>query len=394
MNKTPIFGIPGNAPTEYDDGNGMKLRQTADLPPGEDTMTHAQPIPGDSDVSEELLPCPFCGGEARIIEGEESAYVQCQNRKMHRALWFDGDNDAANEVREQWNCRFAPTAKLEECATEGCNNAATERFVAGDVGSSYCPSCLAKVQALRSAPTAVVKPLEWVKDAHWAQAFCPIAGMAQVHLSDDKWDWKYGQGNCRAQCETMEEAIAEVEEVRRGRILSCLSAAPTAEPDEAELLKLFHECEKMLGGKGKQYANFAREVLRRYASSYLSSPQEQVAPEPIIEPVAWQMLRKLVDQMEVLLSADDDMPTAKQDYADAEKLLEEAQDLLATTPTADVSVRHALKELLHAVCGETGFANAVRQHSGKAYPWPALDIAEQNARAALSALNLEQANEP
>lgn len=52
-----------------------------------------------------LLPRPFCGGEAKIIEGEESAYVQCMDMKMHRALWFDGDNAAAIEVAEQWNRR-------------------------------------------------------------------------------------------------------------------------------------------------------------------------------------------------------------------------------------------------------------------------------------------------
>ena len=53
----------------------------------------------------ELKPCPFCGGEAIIITGEECAYVQCQEVKMHKALWYDGDNAAADEVAEQWNRR-------------------------------------------------------------------------------------------------------------------------------------------------------------------------------------------------------------------------------------------------------------------------------------------------
>lgn len=44
----------------------------------------------------------------------------------------------------------------------------------------------------------------------------------------------------------------------------------------------------------------------------------------------------------------------------------------------------ALKELRRAVCGETGFANAVRLVSGTAYPWPALDAAEEIANAALA----------
>jgi hypothetical protein len=47
-------------------------------------------------------------------------------------------------------------------------------------------------------------------------------------------------------------------------------------------------------------------------------------------------------------------------------------------------LREALEALTHAVCGETGFAAAVRMTSGTAYPWPALDEAEELARAALS----------
>jgi hypothetical protein len=49
----------------------------------------------------------------------------------------------------------------------------------------------------------------------------------------------------------------------------------------------------------------------------------------------------------------------------------------------------ALKSLHHAVCGETGFAAAVRADSGLAYPWPALDIADERALAAIA-----QAQEP
>lgn len=61
-------------------------------------------------MSETLKSCPFCDGEAEIVEGEESAYAQCKQVKMHRALWFDGDNNAAEEVAEQWNRRAAPPA--------------------------------------------------------------------------------------------------------------------------------------------------------------------------------------------------------------------------------------------------------------------------------------------
>lgn len=46
-------------------------------------------------------------------------------------------------------------------------------------------------------------------------------------------------------------------------------------------------------------------------------------------------------------------------------------------------LREALEALLHAVCGETGFASAVRADSKTAYPWPSLDAAEERARGVL-----------
>ena len=47
------------------------------------------------------------------------------------------------------------------------------------------------------------------------------------------------------------------------------------------------------------------------------------------------------------------------------------------------ALREALVDLLHAVCGEKGFAEAVRRDSGRMYPWPALELAEAKALAAL-----------
>ena len=43
----------------------------------------------------------------------------------------------------------------------------------------------------------------------------------------------------------------------------------------------------------------------------------------------------------------------------------------------------ALRDMVQAVCGETGFAAAVRNDAGLPYPWPALDIAEERATKAL-----------
>lgn len=59
-----------------------------------------------------------------------------------------------------------------------------------------------------------------------------------------------------------------------------------------------------------------------------------------------------------------------------------------TTPAPDAIARlvEALEAMLHAVCGETGFAACVRHDSGLAYPWPALEAAEEKARSVLRAL--------
>lgn len=69
-----------------------------------------------------------------------------------------------------------------------------------------------------------------------------------------------------------------------------------------------------------------------------------------------------------------------------DKPLGEHRSLYANPLQPSASVVEALKELLQAVCGETGFAARVRQDSGRAYPWPALDAAEAKAQAALHAL--------
>lgn len=57
---------------------------------------------------------------------------------------------------------------------------------------------------------------------------------------------------------------------------------------------------------------------------------------------------------------------------------------VADAQAADiVRLRDALLVLHRSVCGPTGFADAVRHNSGKAYPWPSLDVADELARAAL-----------
>ena len=82
----------------------------------------------DHTLAARLAPCPFCGGEATLIEGDECAYVQCLQVKNHRGPFVDGDNAAADEAVTAWNTRTtaeadarvkaAVLAEREACAME------------------------------------------------------------------------------------------------------------------------------------------------------------------------------------------------------------------------------------------------------------------------------------
>ena len=67
--------------------------------------------------------------------------------------------------------------------------------------------------------------------------------------------------------------------------------------------------------------------------------------------------------------------------AHSEKMWGEAEVKLAKAV-------EALKSLHHVVCGKNGFAAAVRNHSGKTYPWEPLDIADEQTRTVLAELGV------
>ncbi len=76
----------------------------------------------------------------------------------------------------------------------------------------------------------------------------------------------------------------------------------------------------------------------------------------------------------------------EQELAVADAEYDRLGERLADAEADQGIILEALESMLRAVCGETGFAAAVRTDAGKAYPWPALDVAEQKARAALEAI--------
>jgi hypothetical protein len=72
------------------------------------------------------------------------------------------------------------------------------------------------------------------------------------------------------------------------------------------------------------------------------------------------------------------------DYLALQARTEKAQAEAAALRAEVERLRGALGAMVHAVCGETGFAACVRANAQLAYPWPALDAAEELARAALA----------
>lgn len=76
---------------------------------------------------------------------------------------------------------------------------------------------------------------------------------------------------------------------------------------------------------------------------------------------------------------------AHQAWLDADKLATERLRQLVDAEAKVAALVEALEAMRGAVCGETGFAECVRRYSGNAYPWPALDAADEAARAAIAA---------
>ena len=76
---------------------------------------------------------------------------------------------------------------------------------------------------------------------------------------------------------------------------------------------------------------------------------------------------------------------AKQDALTAMAVSMDADFQAAPDATYVGALREALEAMLQSVCGPTGFAEAVRHNSGRAYPWHSLEHTEEIAHTALAA---------
>ena len=106
-------------------------------------------------TSDELLPCPFCGGEAVVRRGNVSKlyYVRCSNIECAALPITDGFSTEGQAARA-WNRRAERTCRVtferifDEYPYEAPHCSECGQFFAGYVRGTwphFCPNCGARV---------------------------------------------------------------------------------------------------------------------------------------------------------------------------------------------------------------------------------------------------------
>lgn len=103
-------------------------------------------------MSEELKPCPFCGGEAEITKWHEGYFVECREQSCGGTI---GAYKTEEETIEAWNTRAERTCRnITRHRYYGfeCSECKWSAYEPNDYGNdvnfddfNYCPSCGAKV---------------------------------------------------------------------------------------------------------------------------------------------------------------------------------------------------------------------------------------------------------
>lgn len=103
-------------------------------------------------MSEELLRCPHCGGEAKLaknvevdIDGERTAYVMCRDcyARAETQVLTHSDEKAREDAIRAWNRRYELTCRgtgdIAYCTELGC--ACSECGSWMPVWAEHCPKC-------------------------------------------------------------------------------------------------------------------------------------------------------------------------------------------------------------------------------------------------------------
>ena len=108
-------------------------------------------------MTDELKPCPFCGGEAHISASSDGYGVECWNRRCIDMQMDELPTEA--EAIDAWNTRAERTCRdtggylMFRCSECGCSvevddfdSGEPNIFVDGIAATPrYCPNCGAKV---------------------------------------------------------------------------------------------------------------------------------------------------------------------------------------------------------------------------------------------------------
>lgn len=90
----------------------------------------------------DLLPCPFCGGEAHISVSSDGYGIECANDRCLDMIFDQLPSEA--EAIAAWNTRAERTCELTLDGTDG-NFGCSECLENIPPLSNYCPNCGARV---------------------------------------------------------------------------------------------------------------------------------------------------------------------------------------------------------------------------------------------------------
>ena len=110
------------------------------------------------DIREEMKPCPFCGGEARLTystDNHRQPYVTCDTPKCPGCNTYQWHYHTEAEAIEAWNHRAATDTNVGSKVAKVLNQERISRYKFGSCGAcgapvikpdKYCSECGAKLE--------------------------------------------------------------------------------------------------------------------------------------------------------------------------------------------------------------------------------------------------------